>query len=86
MIPLGSEQRPVILKVKNVERAQQLMEICEKHNINCILTIEPIEDISDLRKALRERRKPDNVYAPCPCGSGKKYKFCCAKKPLEIDL
>ena len=20
------------------------------------------------------------VYAPCPCGSGKKFKFCCFKK------
>jgi uncharacterized protein YecA (UPF0149 family) len=20
-------------------------------------------------------------YAPCPCNSGKKYKFCCGKKP-----
>ncbi|MCF8568607.1 SEC-C domain-containing protein [Alicyclobacillus tolerans] len=29
---------------------------------------------------------PANVYDPCPCGSGKKYKFCCAKKPFELDL
>ncbi|MCF8568098.1 SEC-C domain-containing protein [Alicyclobacillus tolerans] len=29
---------------------------------------------------------PVNVYDPCPCGSGKKYKFCCAKKPIELDL
>ncbi len=25
-----------------------------------------------------------NVYAPCPCGSGKKYKFCCLTKDREI--
>ena len=24
-----------------------------------------------------------DVYAPCPCGSGKKYKFCCLKKDWE---
>ena len=24
-----------------------------------------------------------DVYAPCPCGSGKKYKFCCLKKERE---
>jgi hypothetical protein len=31
-----------------------------------------------LRNASREQ-KPATVdrYAPCPCGSGKKYKFCC---------
>jgi uncharacterized protein YecA (UPF0149 family) len=22
-------------------------------------------------------KPPIDVYAPCPCGSGKKYKFCC---------
>ena len=22
-----------------------------------------------------------DMYAPCPCGSGKKYKFCCHQKP-----
>jgi len=21
-----------------------------------------------------------NVYDPCPCGSGKKFRFCCQKK------
>ncbi len=25
----------------------------------------------------RESRTPVDRYAPCPCGSGKKYKFCC---------
>jgi hypothetical protein len=24
--------------------------------------------------------KPLDRYAPCPCGSGKKYKFCCGSK------
>ena len=28
----------------------------------------------------RESRTPVNRYAPCPCGSGKKYKFCCQQK------
>ena len=23
---------------------------------------------------------PGDRYAPCPCGSGRKYKFCCGKK------
>jgi hypothetical protein len=28
----------------------------------------------------RESRSPLDRYAPCPCGSGKKYKFCCQRK------
>jgi len=27
-----------------------------------------------------ESRTPVDRYAPCPCGSGKKYKFCCQQK------
>ena len=27
-----------------------------------------------------ETRTPVDRYAPCPCGSGKKYKFCCQQK------
>ena len=26
-----------------------------------------------------------NRNAPCPCGSGKKYKKCCARKPASHD-
>ncbi|CAN7651864.1 SEC-C metal-binding domain-containing protein [Peribacillus frigoritolerans] len=29
--------------------------------------------------------KPASPYDPCPCNSGKKYRFCCAKKPVELD-
>jgi len=28
----------------------------------------------------RDSRAPVDRYAPCPCGSGKKYKFCCQQK------
>ena len=28
----------------------------------------------------RERRTPLDKYAPCPCGSAKKVKFCCGLK------
>ncbi|MED3069065.1 SEC-C metal-binding domain-containing protein [Bacillus thuringiensis] len=24
------------------------------------------------------------MYASCPCNSGKKYKFCCMSKELEL--
>ena len=33
-----------------------------------------------IQQAARARKRPKprgDKYAPCPCGSGKKYKFCC---------
>lgn len=32
--------------------------------------------------ARREAYPGTDRYAPCPCNSGKKYKFCCGKKRL----
>ena len=31
-------------------------------------------------------RKKTSRNAPCPCGSGKKYKHCCYGKSVEDDL
>jgi hypothetical protein len=32
-----------------------------------------------------ERVPEPDPYAPCPCGSGKKYKWCCREKQLRYD-
>ena len=29
---------------------------------------------------------PENIYDPCPCESGKKYKFCCYLKRREMGV
>jgi hypothetical protein len=38
---------------------------------------------SSVQKPLPPRREPTKVgrNGPCPCGSGKKYKFCCLMRP-----
>lgn len=36
-----------------------------------------IRDLSLIEKAQRQI----TLYEPCGCGSGKKFKFCCFKKP-----
>ena len=38
---------------------------------------------SSVQKPLPPRREPTKVGRndPCPCGSGKKYKFCCLMRP-----
>lgn len=39
-------------------------------------------EIEQLKNPRKHQEKGKKVYpnAPCPCGSGKKYKFCCGKK------
>lgn len=44
--------------------------------------LEPRVGASEPRAAQPEKKSTLDRYAPCPCGSGKKFKFCCgATKP-----
>jgi SWIM/SEC-C metal-binding protein len=81
---LGTKQHPAVVRVQTEERAMELLELCNEHEIQVIIGVEPDtqEDISDIKRILRP---PAPVKAPprigrndyCPCGSGKKYKKCC---------
>jgi tetratricopeptide (TPR) repeat protein len=82
----GSERQPIIVKVKTEERAAQVAQVCDHFNWHYIMGMEFTEDLSDLKKALKERFAPANIYDPCPCGSEVKYKFCCEKKMKNFNL
>lgn len=82
----GSEKQPIIIKVRTEERAKQVAQVCDHFNWHYIMGFEITEDISDLKKAIKERFAPANVYDPCPCGSGAKYRFCCAKTMKNLNL
>ncbi|WP_025693221.1 tetratricopeptide repeat protein [Paenibacillus zanthoxyli] len=82
----GSERQPIIVKVRTEERAAQVARVCDHFNWHYIMGMEFTEDLSDLKKALKERFAPANIYDPCPCGSDAKYKFCCAKTMKNFDL
>jgi len=86
MLSLGTEQRPIIVKVKTEEKGRKVALICERFGWHYIMGFEYAEDLTDLRKALKDALGPANVYDPCPCGSGSKYKFCCAKKMKHFDI
>lgn len=85
-VPKGSELHPIILRVASAERAEQMVEICQHFGWHFILGFESFEDVSDLRRALLSRLAQAEPYAPCPCGSGKKYKFCCARSMKDLDI
>ncbi len=81
----GTKQRPAVVRVRTQDRADKILALCQEHGIQVIVGIEPdeTEDISDVERILWP---PVPAVAaakvgrndPCPCGSGKKYKKCCA--------
>jgi SWIM/SEC-C metal-binding protein len=85
MARLGSKKRPAVLRVQTQERAREIVDICNSHGLHYILGIEfdQPEDIADIDRALNP---PGPLRAvakvgrndPCPCGSGAKFKKCCA--------
>jgi SWIM/SEC-C metal-binding protein len=87
MAKLGTKKHPIIVRVQTQERAFEVATICQERGWHYIAGIEPDkpEDLSDLERLLnpaarvrteRVERTPGR-NAPCPCGSGKKYKRCC---------
>jgi tetratricopeptide (TPR) repeat protein len=83
---LGSHNRPLIMRVQSTQRFEQVTQICEKYRLKFIMGIEIHEDLTDLRKAILEVMTPKDVYSPCTCGSGQKFKFCCAGKWNNFDI
>ena len=83
MAKLGTEKKPIIVRVHSEEKARYVAETCAEHGWHYIIGFEPDkpEDISDLEKMLNPPKptKSNKVgrNEPCPCGSGKKFKKCC---------
>lgn len=83
MAKLGTEKRPIIVRVHSDETAGYVARTCAERGWHYIIGFEPDkpEDISDLERLLNPVMavKSEKVgrNEPCPCGSGKKFKKCC---------
>ena len=83
MAKLGSKKKPIIARVQTEERGQYVAQTCADHGWHYTIGFEEDkpEDISDLERALNPPQPLTSQKigrnAPCPCGSGKKYKKCC---------
>jgi len=84
MPKLGSKEKPAVVHVETIERAGEIMSLCDKNSWQVIVGIEPDkpEDISDIEHLLNPPKPITKAITigrnePCPCGSGKKYKHCC---------
>jgi SWIM/SEC-C metal-binding protein len=82
---IGTEKRPAFLRVKTERRLQEIATICGNNSIHFVIELAPDkpEDVAEMDQALRP---PEPIVAgpkigrndPCSCGSGKKFKKCCA--------
>jgi len=76
-----------------MERAEEIISLCDAHGIKVVVGVEPDkpEDVADIERALSRAGTPPGASgaataaikvgrnAPCPCGSGRKYKKCCGR-------
>ncbi|MGH8239592.1 MAG: SEC-C metal-binding domain-containing protein, partial [Steroidobacteraceae bacterium] len=81
----------VIVRVKTEERARAITAACTMREWHCIAGVEPDEpeDISDFERVMNPatpvRSAKVGRNEPCPCGSGKKYKRCCAENDAGAE-
>ena len=83
---LGTEKNPAIVTVQTEERGKELESVFKEHGWHYTIQLEPDkpEDIIGLEILLNPTEtkiaeKKVGRNEACPCGSGKKYKFCCGK-------
>jgi SWIM/SEC-C metal-binding protein len=90
----GTTKHPAAVRVRTIERAHEIVSLCESRGWHVIAGLEPDkpEDISDVKKLLRGAPKRPAVPRPpprvgpndcCPCRSGLKYKKCCGAVKLQ---
>jgi SWIM/SEC-C metal-binding protein len=84
---LGTTQRPAVLRVQSMERADEVMAIAERNGWKVIVGVEPDkpENTADLETLMQggaapiRRAQTVGRNDPCPCGSGRKLKRCCGQ-------
>ncbi len=91
--PLGSYNKPAVVRVQTEERALEITRLCNEHEWIVFAGIEPEEpkNIDDVNWLLKHHStKPKTYSGPmkigpndyCSCGSGLKYKHNCSKKSM----
>ena len=83
---LGSSRAPLTLQVQTEARMTEILQICTDKDWFCEINIDPesAEDIAEMTFLLSKQVVASSTRLagrndPCPCGSAKKYKQCCAK-------
>lgn len=85
-LKLGTVKCPAKVSAQTKKRVKELESLFKKNGWAYAIELDPDapEDITDLEVLLAPQKTKvvENKVgrnAPCPCGSGKKYKKCCAR-------
>lgn len=84
-VKVGTQELPLTLTVNSEARKQEIQKVVEDHelfanievNENVAENLVELEGILNKPTTMTFAKKP-NRNDPCSCGSGKKYKKCCA--------
>ena len=84
-VKMGTEELPLQLIVSSEARLEEVKVLAEQHELIVVITLDAnkAENITELEvlinkpKTTRVEKAPSRNDA-CICGSGKKYKKCCA--------
>lgn len=81
----GTEESPINLVVTSEDRKAEVQQIADEQKLVAKIVIDKdgTENISELDIFINKPKtivvdKTPNRNDPCSCGSGKKYKKCCA--------
>ena len=84
-VRLGTKRTPLMLSVQSEARRVEVAAICAERKWFCEIDVQADEDedISALtllieKQVVATTTRLAGRNEPCPCGSGKKYKQCCA--------
>jgi len=83
---LGTEKNPASVTVQTKKRLKEITSLFEAKGWKYRIEVDPNkpEDITELTRLLHPPKpkiaaEKIGRNAPCPCGSGKKYKNCCGQ-------
>jgi SWIM/SEC-C metal-binding protein len=84
-VKAGTEGAPINIVVPTELRKDEIATIAQEHSIIANITVDESQDENTIElDTLLNKAKPTvfekrlNRNDPCNCGSGKKYKKCCA--------
>lgn len=84
-VKAGTDEAPISITVMSQERKLELEMIVEKHAIVANIVVDPTKDENTIELDTLLNKPTTTVFDkkpnrndPCNCGSGKKYKKCCA--------
>jgi len=70
----------ILVWAASEERARRISMVGLKFGIPVETKFGQPEELDEFACVLMNSLKLTDVYAPCPCDSGKKYKFCCGQR------